>query len=117
MLLTRPPILLRLEGAGALILTLLLYREHGSSWWLFALLLLAPDISMLGYVRNTQLGAATYNLAHTTVLPIALVAASFLTDWDLGVTLALIWLAHIAMDRAIGYGLKLPTGFKETHLG
>ena len=31
--------------------------------------------------------------------------------------LALILLAHIAVDRALGYGLKRSTGFKDTHLG
>ena len=32
------------------------------------------------------------------------------------IKLGLIWLAHIGMDRAIGYGLKYPTNHKDTHL-
>jgi hypothetical protein len=31
--------------------------------------------------------------------------------------MALIWLAHIGMDRMLGYGLKYSGGFKDTHLG
>jgi hypothetical protein len=40
-----------------------------------------------------------------------------LTGSQLLLSAALIWLAHIGMDRALGYGLKYPTTFKDTHLG
>jgi hypothetical protein len=33
------------------------------------------------------------------------------------VRVALIWAAHIGMDRALGYGLKETSGFTRTHLG
>ena len=46
----------------------------------------------------------------------ALGAAGVLADSGLPVQLALIWLGHIGMDHALGYGLKYPTAFGDTHL-
>ena len=116
MFLTRPGWLLKIEGAAGLILAILLYREMDASWLLFALLFLAPDLSMIGYAGGPRIGAMTYNAAHTLVGPFALAAVGVLADQETLTTLAVIWLAHIAMDRMAGYGLKLPTGFKDTHL-
>lgn len=111
-----PALLLRLEGAVLLVAAVLLYREHDASWLLFALLLFAPDLSMLGYLTGPRIGAIVYNIAHTTVLPIGLGVAGILGGSDLAVSLGLVWLAHIGLDRAIGYGLKYPDAFKATHL-
>ena len=63
-----------------------------------------------------EFGAAVYNAAHTTLGPIALASVGVLADTDWCVQLALIWLAHIGLDRLLGYGLKYPTAFKDTHL-
>jgi hypothetical protein len=80
------------------------------------LLFLAPDLSILGYLSGPRVGSATYNTIHTFVPPIALGAAGLLSGSELPTQLALIWLAHIGMDRALGYGLKYPGAFKESHL-
>ena len=117
MILDHPLVLLRLEGIAATVLGVVLYQELGSSWWLFAILALAPDLSMLGYLAGNRIGAMTYNAAHATILPMALAAAGVLTDSETTIAVVLIWLIHIAVDRALGYGLKLPTGFKDTHMG
>jgi hypothetical protein len=111
-----PAILLRIEGAALLAAAVLLYREHDASWLLFAVLLFAPDLSMLGYLAGPRIGAIAYNVAHTTVLALAIAAAGVLASSDLPISLGLIWLAHIGIDRAIGYGLKYPEAFKATHL-
>ena len=111
---TLPAILLRLEGAALLVAAVVLYREHGASWLLFAVLLLAPDLSMLGYLAGPRIGAAIYNVAHSYVGPLVLAAA--MLSLGAGVTLALVWAAHIGFDRALGYGLKYPTRFQDTHL-
>jgi hypothetical protein len=113
---TLPALLLRLEGAALLAAAVLLYREHDASWFLFAALILAPDVSMLGYLAGVRIGAGIYNAAHTTVLPIILGVTGVLAGGDLAISLGLIWLAHIGLDRAIGYGLKYPGAFKATHL-
>jgi Domain of unknown function (DUF4260) len=115
-MLTRPSILLHIEEATLLTLTLFAYQHLHYSWLLFAILFLTPDLFMLGYLVNTRLGAATYNLAHTLTLPFALLLASYLEHWRLTTALALIWMAHIAFDRLLAYGLKYPSHFKDTHL-
>jgi hypothetical protein len=115
-MLTRSSLLLRTEEALLLLLTLVAYQHLHYSWLLFAILFLTPDLFMLGYLVNTHLGAATYNLAHTLTLPLALIFISYLQHWRLAPAIALIWTAHITFDRLLGYGLKYPTCFKDTHL-
>jgi hypothetical protein len=112
-----PKALLHLEGLAVLAAAVAAYWQAGFGWWWFAGLLLAPDLAMAGYLVNPRLGSYAYNLIHTYALPLALGLLSMLAGWALGGELALIWLAHIGMDRALGYGLKYPTNFKDTHLG
>jgi len=114
--LTQPRWLLRTEGGVLLGTVLLAWALSGGSWWLFALLLLAPDLSALGYLVNVRVGAATYNLVHTQVLPVLLLALGYFSGHQLLIELALIWLAHIGLDRLAGFGLKYPTKFQDTHL-
>ncbi|HEX8036610.1 MAG TPA: DUF4260 domain-containing protein [Ktedonobacterales bacterium] len=115
-LLTQPTTLLRAEGAALLALTVIAYAHLGGNWILFAVLLLAPDLSALGYLAGTAIGATCYNLAHNTVLPLALGAYAILGGQTALLPFALIWLAHIGMDRLLGYGLKYPDSFTHTHL-
>ena len=114
--LTGPGVLLRVEGGVLLATGALFYWVNGGSWILFALLILAPDISMLGYLFGPKVGAVTYNLAHTYALPASLAVFGVLAGSPLAVSVALIWFAHIGMDRMVGYGLKYTSGFKDTHL-
>jgi hypothetical protein len=113
---TTPAVLLRLEGIALLGVAILLYANLGASWWLFAALLLAPDLGLAGYALGPGAGARTYNLTHTLSLPLALGAAGLLVHAPTLMAIALIWIAHIGMDRAVGYGLKYPASFRETHL-
>jgi hypothetical protein len=115
--LARPGVLLRTEGAVVAALSVLLYSLHGGSWFLFVLLLLVPDLSMLGYLAGPRVGAAVYNVFHTYALPSALVAYGLLGGSTVSIAVALIWFAHIGVDRMLGYGLKYSSGFKDTHLG
>lgn len=109
--------LLRLEGAALFAAATGGYVLAGGSWPLFLLRFLAPDLSMAGYLAGSRIGAASYNLFHTTILPLGLLAAGLWGGWDLCVQIAAIWLAHIGIDRALGYGLKRATAFTDTHLG
>lgn len=115
-MLVRPGVLLRLESAALAAVIIALYARTGGSWLLFALLLLAPDLSMLGYLAGTAWGSAAYNIVHAWIIPLALAVFGYLSTGPLFVHLGLIWLAHIAIDRTVGYGLKYPTGFRDTHL-
>jgi hypothetical protein len=110
-------LLLRLEGLAVLAAAVSAYAWLGGSWPLFALLLLAPDLAMLGYRLGPTVGAATYNAVHTTLAPAALGAAGLALGAPMMEALALIWIAHIGLDRALGYGLKYATGFGDAHLG
>lgn len=109
--------ILRLEGVALVLAATAAYAWTGQSWWLFATLLLAPDIGMAAYLAGPRIGAFCYNLVHTTVAPVATGIAGLAWQAPLAVAVSLIWLAHIGLDRALGYGLKEPTGFKDTHLG
>lgn len=113
---TRPGLMLRAEEAALLGASLLLYRHLHFSWLLFAALFLAPDLSALGYLRNPRFGAAVYNLGHAVFLPVLLLLSGFATQRPLWMAIGTIWFSHIAWDRLIGYGLKYPTRFKDTHL-
>jgi Domain of unknown function (DUF4260) len=115
-MLNQPPLLLKAEEATLLIASLFAYHHLHASWLLFAILFLTPDLFMLGYLINPRIGSATYNLAHTLFLPIALALIAWSTQHELLTAIALIWIAHIALDRLLGYGLKYPTHFKDTHL-
>jgi Domain of unknown function (DUF4260) len=111
-----PRLLLHAEGAAVAVAAVALYLDAGYAWWLLLVLALAPDLSMVGYLAGPRVGAVAYDAAHTYVLPVALAAAGVVTGGDTEIQLGLIWLTHIGVDRAIGYGLKYPSGFKDTHL-
>lgn len=111
-----PRPLLRLESAAVLIVSLLFYHWSHGIWLQFALLFLLPDLSMLGYAVNIRVGAITYNLVHSYVGPLVLAAHSFGSNRPAIVSLSLIWIAHIGFDRMLGFGLKYPTRFNDTHL-
>lgn len=110
-------LLLRAEGLAAAALTLLLYARTGASWWLFAVLWLAPDLSMLGYLAGSCRGARVYNAVHTYFVPGVLAFLALVLRTDALLPIALIWANHIAVDRLLGYGLKYADGFGYTHLG
>ena len=111
-----PRPLLHLEGATVLIVSLFCYHWIQASWLQFALLFLVPDVAMFGYLANVRVGAVSYNAAHCYAAPLLLAACSLGTNHFAILALSLIWIAHIGFDRMLGYGLKYPTRFKDTHL-
>lgn len=116
-------VLLRIEGAAFALAAVYFFGTLDVSWWLFAALILAPDLSAIGYLRSPELGARTYNLVHLWVWPVALTLVGTLilnndpAASQLVLALGLIWAVHIGVDRALGYGLKYPGTFDRTHLG
>ncbi|MEZ3162598.1 DUF4260 domain-containing protein [Halorubrum sp. RMP-47] len=111
-----PTRLLRLEGAGIAAAAAAAYFAIGGPAWLFVLLALAPDVSMLAYLAGPRIGSAVYNAFHTSLAPLALGASGLWLGATPVVWIALVWGAHVGVDRAVGYGLKYPTGFGHTHL-
>ena len=110
-------LLLRLEGVVLFAGMTLLYGLWDGSWWIYAILFLAPDLSFAAYLAGPKAGAAVYNAAHSYLAPVTLMTVGLAMAAPLTLSLAMIWLAHIGIDRALGYGLKYQTGFAFTHLG
>lgn len=108
---------LRLEGVAVFAAALGAYVAVDGRLWLLLVLALAPDLAMLGYLAGPRVGSRVYNAVHTYVAPLALAGVGVLAAAPVLTSVALVWAAHIGADRALGYGLKYPTGFGDTHLG
>ena len=111
-----PLVLLRSEGVALLATAAVLYGRYGRSWWLFLALLPVPDLGLLGQLWSKRVGAVTYDLTHTYVPPAVLGLVGVVAESGLAVALALVWFAHIGMDRSLGLGLQYPDGSGCTHL-
>lgn len=109
-------VLLRLEGLSVCALAIYGYAASGGNWLWFAVLFLAPDLSMLGYMAGSHIGSSTYNLVHTYVAPAALVGIAWRFQIPMLLPAGFLLAAHIGADRFLGLGLKYPSGFKDTHL-
>ena len=111
-----PKTFLRVEGLAVLVIALGGYLTVDGPLWLLAVLALAPDLSMVGYLAGPKRGALGYNIVHTYALPLALGAFGYWADVRIALLVALIWAGHIGLDRLVGYGLKFESGFKNTHI-
>lgn len=111
--------ILKLEEAAMMAIGILfLYSLHIHIWWwLWPILFLSPDISMLGYVVNTKVGGLTYNLFHHKAVALAVVAIGYYFNSEYLLLIGGLLFAHSAFDRMLGYGLKYNDDFKHTHLG
>ena len=108
---------LRAEGAAAFAAGLAGFLFLGLPWWAFALLLIVPDVSMVGYLRGPRVGAILYNVVHDLATGVV-VAGVGLAIGSVPVAAAgAVLVAHSGMDRMAGYGLKFPDAFRNTHLG
>lgn len=108
---------LKLEGGLILVMTILAYAQLGYNKFWYLGLLLAPDISLAGYLINPQIGRRLYNTGHSYILPGGLLLLGINQDLAWAQMSALIWIGHIGFDRLLGYGLKSGLDFKDTHLG
>ncbi len=96
--------------------TLILYPSLNYSWWWFAALILVPDIGMIGYLFNNQIGAITYNITHNKGIALVVGIFGYFSGSYLLLLAGLIMFSHASMDRIFGFGLKYPDSFKHTHL-
>lgn len=113
----RPRLILRAEGGVLLAAALVGFAATDQPWWLVPALLFAPDLFIAGYLRSSTVGALTYNLAHSYPAPALLGGIGLVVDARMALAVAVVWFAHIGMDRLLGYGLKHDDGFTHTHLG
>lgn len=109
--------LLRLEGLCVFIISCLCYRHLGFLWSRFFILFLFPDLSFFGYIAGSRIGAITYNTLHSYVSPTIFAVGAYALGIEIPMAFLLIWLSHIGLDRALGYGLKYSDAFTSTHLG
>ncbi len=109
--------LLQAEGFMIFVGAMVAFVMSGQTWWIFAAVCLAPDLSFLAYIIGPRIGAWAYNLVHNYALPLVLALLSWQLSWDVLLAASFVWIAHIGFDRMLGYGLKLPTDFAHTHLG
>lgn len=108
---------LKLEAfALAILMVVLTYKSSAPLWILLATFPLF-DIGVIGYLKNTKLGATTYNISHSSIVPTLLIVVGIISNTEWISVLGFSWSFHIAVDRALGFGLKHEHSFKETHLG
>lgn len=112
-----PDRLLRLEGLTVFAAATGAFVVLGGPLWLYLVVALAPDLGMLGYLAGPRVGSYSYNALHVYAGPALLGGLGLWTGVDVAVLVALVWAAHVGVDRSLGYGLKYPTGFGDTHLG
>tara|TARA_R110002072_G_scaffold85225_4_gene193155 strand:+ start:32549 stop:32899 length:351 start_codon:yes stop_codon:yes gene_type:complete len=108
---------LKIEELAQFVLGIFIFSQLSYAWWLFPVLILLPDIGMLGYLFNTKTGAVLYNLFHHKAIGIGFIILGALLPGELYTLVGVILFSHSAMDRIFGYGLKYPDSFKNTHLG
>lgn len=108
---------LKIEELSMFILGIFAFNQLDFSWWWFLVLLLTPDIGMLGYLINSKIGAITYNIFHHKGIAIIIYLLGIYLQNEIVQLTGIILFSHSAFDRVMGYGLKYSDGFKHTHLG
>ena len=109
--------LLKLEEVAQFVLSIVVFSQLPFAWWWFPALILVPDLSMLGYLVNSKIGAYAYNLIHHKAVGIGIGALGFLLHDPTLLLTGTVLFGHSSMDRMMGYGLKYPDDFTNTHLG
>lgn len=109
--------LLKLEEAGQFLLAIILFGQLEYAWWFFPACILLPDLSALGYLINTKIGALLYNVFHHKLVAILILCLGYLSNYSILILIGVLLFGHSALDRIFGYGLKFSDDFKHTHLG
>lgn len=109
--------IIKLEEVAMFIIAIYGLTFLGVDWWWYLILLLGPDVSMLGYIGGNKPGAFFYNLFHHKAIAVCMFAAGLFMPDTLLLILGIVLFGHASMDRVFGYGLKTGQGFKYTHLG
>lgn len=108
---------LKLEELALFLLGIFLFSQLSFPWWWFLVLILTPDIGMLGYLFGNKAGAISYNIFHHRGIAVAIYLIGVYTQSEITQFIGVILFSHAAMDRIFGYGLKYDKGFRFTHLG
>ena len=114
-------IIQRLENGVLAVALVAVLIAFGLPWWVVLAAFLLFDLSALGYLAGPKVGALSYNIVHSYIGPafaLAVYAVTVMTGQPMPwlAVVAAAWAFHVAVDRALGYGLKLQD-FTHTHLG
>ena len=108
--------LIRIEELFLFGLSLFLFSQLDYAWWIYPALFFSPDVSMIGYLGGPRSGAVVYNIVHHKAIAIGFYFAGFFISVSLMQLMGVILLGHSSLDRVLGYGLKYPDSFNNTHL-
>jgi len=108
--------LIRMEEFSIFLLSIFLFSKLSYPWWLFPLLFLLPDLSMIGYFKSPKIGAVVYNVIHHRALSLFILGAGYYLNSEISMLIGIILFSHSTLDRVFGYGLKYSDNFKHTHL-
>ena len=108
---------IQLEELAMFMLSIYAFNQLSFAWWWFLVLILLPDLSMIGYIFGNRTGAVVYNFFHHKAVAIATFVLGFYLHNEMIQLTGIILFGHSSMDRMFGYGLKKFAGFKFTHLG
>lgn len=109
--------IIKAEELAMFVLGIYLFSTLGLEWWWFLVLILLPDISMIGYAFGNKIGAYSYNFFHHKAIAIVVYLIGIYVNNTTIQLIGIILFSHSAMDRMFGYGLKYNTSFHDTHLG
>ena len=109
--------IIAIEEMAMFLLAIFAFSKLSFHWWVFPVLLLVPDLSMLGYLAGPKVGAWFYNIVHHKAIAILIFMIGFYYQSSVLQLAGIILFAHSCMDRALGYGLKYSDAFNHTHLG
>ena len=108
--------LIRLEEIALFGLSIYLFALLDYAWWWFPLLLLVPDIGMIGYAADKKAGAYVYNFVHHRGIAIVIYLIGAFAAQQVLQLVGIILFAHSTIDRVFDFGLKYADDFKHTHL-
>lgn len=109
--------LIRFEEIAFFLFSILLFSSLHFPWWYFPVLLFTPDLSIAAYLVGPRFGAWVYNFIHHRGLALIYYAVGVALSIPVLALVGIIIFADSSLDRALGYGLKYPDSFTNTHLG
>lgn len=117
-----PKLIIKLENLAVFFLSvylILITPDNGfflQNWYLIILIWLSIDLSMIGYFINKKLGSIIYNLIHNYLLALFIIIFGNYAGSPNLIVVGYILLSHVSLDRFLGFGLKYPSDFKDTHI-
>lgn len=106
-------------GVAAVALAIYVVVSRHAAWWPLVVLAIAPDATLLfGFRPGLQRGQLDpravpfYNAVHRLWAPAALALIALVFGLGAWVAAGLAWIAHIAFDRSLGFGLRTKEGFQ-----